>query len=391
MNPEELRRALEELALGGATWTALLARVAMATSRQVRLIAADGALLVDSPAPSHRGAMPPPASSQPDRFDAPRQPVVSAADLERVFASRGPVDVDCTDGFRVRALAVATGERRVGAVAIAAPTDGLDEYLRAATTAVAIEAVRRDARAAAVAESAGWLIDELRYGSSRPIEDLDRVARRYGIRLDQPHAAVALHYDGPDVHTWSTSLTWIESAVRADATRAWSVVGGDIEHEVAWMQRRLQPFVRGRVRVAAGPVVTGALQTRQSFELADQVLAVLHRREDRSALSFEELGLTGLLLAVPESQLSAFVDRCLGPLLDRPDLLATLEAWYASGGSRAAVADAVSIHRNSVGHRMDRIRALLGADPDAAGVSGDLRAALAAREVLLARVAATDR
>jgi sugar diacid utilization regulator len=132
-------------------------------------------------------------------------------------------------------------------------------------------------------------------------------------------------------------------------------------------------------------VVTGATRTRQSFELADPVLELLCRRDDRTELTFDELGLTGLLLTVPGAQLEAFVDRCLGPLLDRPDLLATLEAWYATGGSRAQVADVVSIHRNSVGHRMERIRALLGSDPDAAGVSGDLRAALAAREVLLAR------
>jgi sugar diacid utilization regulator len=211
------------------------------------------------------------------------------------------------------------------------------------------------------------------------------VARRYGIRLDQPHAAVALRYDGPDLHTWATALTWIESAVRTDGPRAWSVVGGDVAREAVWMQRRLQPFVRGPVRVAAGPVVAGAAQTPGSFEVVDLVLELLRARRDRTELTFDELGLTGLLLAVPEAQLQAFVDRCVGPLLDRPDLLATLEAWYATGGSRAGVADAVAIHRNSVGHRMDRIRALLGADPDAADVSGDLRAALAAREVLLAR------
>jgi DNA-binding PucR family transcriptional regulator len=95
--------------------------------------------------------------------------------------------------------------------------------------------------------------------------------------------------------------------------------------------------------------------------------------------------LTGLLLAVPREQLEAFVTRQLGPLLERPELLETLEAWFASGGSRAAVADAVGLHRNSVGYRIDRIRALLQHDPDDPSAAVDLRAALAARAVLSAR------
>jgi sugar diacid utilization regulator len=107
------------------------------------------------------------------------------------------------------------------------------------------------------------------------------------------------------------------------------------------------------------------------------------RGRGEPAGTFEQLGLTGVLLTVPPAQLEAYVERTLGPLLERPDLLATLEAWFASGGSRAAVADAVSIHRNSVGHRLDRIRALLGSDPDAD--AADLRAALAALAVLRAQ------
>jgi hypothetical protein len=379
MDAGELRHALDELALGGASWPALVARLAQETGRVARLVAADGALLVESQPPA-------PSSSPPhDRFDAPRQHVVAAADLERVFAARGPVDVDCLDGLAVRALAVVAGERRVGAIALARPAVGLDEHLRAATTAMAIEAIRRDAGAAAVAESAGWLVDELRFGSPRPLDDIERAARRYAVHLDAPHAAVALGYDGPDLHIWATSLTWIEAPVRIDGRYAWSVVAGDVHHETEWIQRRLQPFVRGRVLVAAGPVVAGARQTRQSFELADGALAVLRLRGGRATLTFDDLGLTGLLLTVPEAQLAGFVEHRLGPLLERPDLLATLEAWYATGGSRAQVAERLGIHRNSVGHRLERIRALLGADPDAAEVSGDLRAALAAREVLQAR------
>jgi sugar diacid utilization regulator len=184
---------------------------------------------------------------------------------------------------------------------------------------------------------------------------------------------------------WATGVSWLETPVRHEGATAWTVVNGDVAREVEWMHRRLQPFVHGRVRVASGPVVTGADHTSRSFDLAAGALAVLRQRPELASVTYEQLGLTGLLLAVPREQLDAFVHSRLGPLLDRPDLLQTLEAWFASGGSRAGVAEAVGLHRNSVGYRLDRIRALLGHDPDEPGVALDLRAALAARAVLAAR------
>lgn len=388
---DALRDALDAHALAGADWHELLARLAQVTGAHVRLIAADGGLLVD--APGGDGTREPAASTDHDRFHQARQRLVGRDELDRLFSAAAPghtgaMELGCLDGTTVLAVAVGAGERRVGALAAVLPApDGVERALRAAANAVAIEAVRRDARAEAVAESAGWLIDELRHGSTRPGAELERLARRHGVRLDGPHAAVGLEYDGPDTRVWTTSLTWLEAPVRADGPRAWTIVAGEAEQvraEIRWVHERLQPFVRGTVRVAAGSVAVGVEETRRSFELAHGALAVLRHRGDRTTVSYDELGLGGVLLAVPRPQLEAFAGRRLHPLRDRPDLLDTLAAWYATGGSRAAVADALGIHRNSVGYRLDRIRELLGTDPDAPLAATDLRAALAALEVLAA-------
>jgi DNA-binding PucR family transcriptional regulator len=48
------------------------------------------------------------------------------------------------------------------------------------------------------------------------------------------------------------------------------------------------------------------------------------------------------------------------------------------------VAAAVHIHRNSVGHRMDRLRTLLGVDPTDPAVAVQLQTALVAMDVLAA-------
>jgi DNA-binding PucR family transcriptional regulator len=96
----------------------------------------------------------------------------------------------------------------------------------------------------------------------------------------------------------------------------------------------------------------------------------------------ERLGFTALLLGLPRVDLDAFVQRQLGPILDRPDLLATLTAWHEAAGSPGGTAQRLGLHRNSVGARLARVGSLLGADLDDPAVVLDLGAAMTAREVL---------
>jgi DNA-binding PucR family transcriptional regulator len=91
-----------------------------------------------------------------------------------------------------------------------------------------------------------------------------------------------------------------------------------------------------------------------------------------------------LLHAVPAEHLRSFVDEHLGPIDGRPDLLATLECWLATAGSRRAVSERLYLHRNSVGYRVGLIKELLGVDPLEPQASAVLRAAFAARELLQA-------
>ncbi len=80
------------------------------------------------------------------------------------------------------------------------------------------------------------------------------------------------------------------------------------------------------------------------------------------------LGLTRLLLGEngPE-QLGTFVADSLGPVLDYDDargtsLVATLEAWFATGGRVRDAAALLHVHPNTVAQRLDRVAGLLGSD-----------------------------
>jgi hypothetical protein len=382
-DPAGLRRELEAIALAGEGFHPILERVARESGTTARLVAVHGGLL----ATSDTGVAPPaasvPASGVP--ASASTDGGLDAATARIALAADGVTDVVCTDGLSARAVAVRAGARRIGLLVVGAPVD--EAVLEAAATPIAIEAVRRDAEAAAIAESASRLVDELRYGSARDAEEQVRAAERFGLPLDRPHAAAVFAYDGPNDRAWSTAVRWIEMPVRQEGAYGWTILTGDVDGELRRIRERLQGIVgEGTVYAATGPVVSDVASTPRSFREAEIVLALLRRRDGEYELPYDTLGLRALLLSVPPDRLEAFVEERLGPLLDRPELLATLTAWYAANGSRAGVADRLGIHRNSVGYRITKIRELLGVDPLDPEHARSLQAALDAAEVVHAMV-----
>lgn len=71
----------------------------------------------------------------------------------------------------------------------------------------------------------------------------------------------------------------------------------------------------------------------------------------------------------------------IDPLEAKPDLLATLEAWFASDFDRQATARALQVHPNTVDYRMQRVAEATGIDPGTARGLQQLGAALIARTV----------
>jgi hypothetical protein len=375
---EALRAELDGIALAGGGFRALVEHLAGVLDRRIRWLGADGRLLVDSAVPGVEPAL---------DFVAPVEGGLTPD--EAIAASTAPAGtvVRCTDGVRGEVLAVASGRRRAGLLLVEVDDERPvpTRAVAAAATALAIEAGRRDLRKAAAAESGAWLVGELRYGSRRTPQDLAGLARRIGLDVDGDHAALALSYDGSDRAMWDTSLSWLGGPVLVEGARAWTVVTGDVAAEAARHRDRLAGFLRdGEVVAALGPVVRGASATRGSFAVAAHALALLEGQDRPAPDVYDGLDLEGLLVSVPEERLAAYVDHHLGPLLEHTALLDTLEAWLVTGGSRAGVARLVAIHRNSVGHRMDRIRGLLAVDPGDPVVARDLAAAMAARRALAA-------
>lgn|GEM_PF-1585016 len=387
--PAQFAQWLTDLAFGGAGWPVLLTRLAEATGRGCRLVAETGELLATSHDPGDD-------TSASAATSGTASGVTAAANCGSAVADPGALRGDrvrCVDGWLGRSVPVGSGSRRLGVLLLAEPVGtGQLDYARAAVTALLIEAVRREPPQPPPPVGADGLLLALRDGSGDRSPagqaDLVRAAAAYRWRLDQPHAAVALGYTGTQRRRWASALTWLDRPVLADGRLGWTLLQGDAEREVARLRGRLEQIVgAGQVRVAGGRSVTGPAATPDSFRDARLLLRLLLRRSPAAAesaeLPFERAGLAQLLLAVPQERLRWYVDRHLGPIAQRDDLLRTLDHWLATGGSRQAVSEQLHLHRNSVGYRVGLIKRLLGVDPLHPSTAAVLRTALVARELLI--------
>jgi DNA-binding PucR family transcriptional regulator len=115
---------------------------------------------------------------------------------------------------------------------------------------------------------------------------------------------------------------------------------------------------------AAGPLVPArglATAFAEACRTADALVALGLTGHGGSA---RDLGFAGLVLG-DGADVDGYLTGVLGPLLDYDarrgsDLVGTLAAWFAAGGSPRRAAGALHVHVNTVGQRLDRVSALLG-------------------------------
>ena len=113
--------------------------------------------------------------------------------------------------------------------------------------------------------------------------------------------------------------------------------------------------------------------------------------ETPRVVAFDDLGHRYRMLdSLPDDQLQEMEDAVVGRLreadrLGRSDLLRTLETYLACGGSAAATAAALYVHRNTLRKRLARIEQVLGVDLDTAGGRVEAYLGVRAADVLATR------
>ncbi|MBB4922935.1 sugar diacid utilization regulator/GAF domain-containing protein [Kitasatospora kifunensis] len=123
-----------------------------------------------------------------------------------------------------------------------------------------------------------------------------------------------------------------------------------------------QPVTVGAGQPAAGPLALAAAYA-EGLRCV-RALRVLGRAGQGA--SVESLGFLGVLLG-DGHQVTGFVTRTLGPLLAYDarrgtELVHTLRAYFACGGSLTRAKDELHVHVNTVVQRLERVGRLLGSD-----------------------------
>lgn len=358
----DFEREMTAAALGGAGWDELLGAVRRATGRHCRLLAGDGALLASTD---------------------------GGAGLAPGLAPRVPDGHTLTarDGWRAHAVTAAAGGRSAGLLLIAEPvTREAVDLLRAVVTGVLIESLRREVQTPFSTGAA--VVAALRVGVTDSGVGLPAAAARFGLRLDRHGCGAVLAHTGTRHRAWTSALGWLDRPVDRVGSLVYLVVADAAD--LTGVQDRLELAVgTGCVVAACGAAVLDPAGYRNSFAEADRLLAIA-RRTGRSPTAFDDAGVLQVLVATPAPRLRWFVERHLGPVLNRPELLATLRSWLASSGSRQLVSEQLHLHRNSVGYRVGKLKSLLGVDPLRPDQAAVLHTALAAHDLLLGEAACQD-
>lgn len=117
-----------------------------------------------------------------------------------------------------------------------------------------------------------------------------------------------------------------------------------------------------------------------SYRDAETALALGRRYlPDRGVYALDALGLGAWVGGVDDETRTDLAHRLIAPIADCPELLETLEAFFAENAAPLAVASRLSIHRNTLSYRLERIHRLTGLDPHRFDDAVQLRLAMLLR------------
>lgn len=313
---------------------------------------------------------------------ADRTDVDWAAGVAESVASGRSVPVG--DGYVAAALA---GTGHVATVVLHSPEHqlGLAERRTLERGAIVTALVLLFARTVAETEDrlGAALLGDLFDGGPSSVGLRER-ARRQRVVLEPPLVVAVAAADGLERYAAVRVLARLAAAERGLAGdyrgSAVLLVPGDDPLAVG---RRIQ----GALARAGGTATVGVAPSGEDLQAAyvearrclDALLKLGRTGEVSDPVG---LGLTRLLLGEngPE-QLAGFVEAALGPVLEYDaqrgsSLVATLEAWFASGGRVKETGRLLHVHPNTVVQRLDRVSGLLGAGWRDPGRGLDLQLAL---------------
>jgi carbohydrate diacid regulator len=137
-----------------------------------------------------------------------------------------------------------------------------------------------------------------------------------------------------------------------------------------------------RVSIGIGRHHPGICQLARSYQDARAALSLgRHFHGHVGVHCLDALGIAAFVGVSDEQTKIDLATYLLSPLNGEPELLATLDAFFAENCVPSATAARLSIHRNTLGYRLDKITALTGLDPRRFDDATQIRLALVLRSL----------
>ncbi|MFF3754874.1 helix-turn-helix domain-containing protein [Streptomyces sp. NPDC002018] len=241
-------------------------------------------------------------------------------------------------------------------------------YFTAQTVAMAL--LLRHNLAAAAGPARDEYLGDLLSGAAHSPRHLAERARRLGLDPTAPHVVVALRPEGGkqgEASVWGSSYAYRLAGLKTLRGECLVLLlpGSDASAAARAAVDELSQLLGHAVSAgAAGPVRNLASVGKAYQEALRSLDTLVALGGAGGAAAAGDLGFLGLLLS-DDHDVDAFIASAVGPVVEydaqrSTELLRTLDAYFASGGSPTHAAQELHVHTNTVARRLERVTELLG-------------------------------
>lgn len=310
--------------------------------------------------------------------------------LPRHTAMNDPQPLRSIGASRLIAPIVAQGVGRgyLSAVTRSAPFTELDRIvLQHGATICALEMARQKMINEARKRLRGDFLNNLLAGTFTEAEALAE-GDRFGHDMSVPHVAMVIAWQGAPSPSMRRLETLVNTVIQdrnaqalvyvrehelrlffaADPRNPGALVAQGRAFAEAVIEAAQREHQHAHLAIGIGSVAERVAEWSDSYRAAADAARIARRLRAKQPLYTADLGIYTLLTR-PElrDDLLALRDKMIGNLLNhderqRTDLLQTLEVFLESHGNATQTADKLSVHRNTLFYRMNRIQDILKLD-----------------------------
>ncbi len=174
---------------------------------------------------------------------------------------------------------------------------------------------------------------------------------------------------------------WAEGRRPDDSNNAWANLVA-LKRAGDALLARLRSDTGASISIGIGRYHLGLRGLAYSYEDARVALQLGSRSHGRNRVHcIDELGVAGFVGVSDQRLKTELAARLLSPLNREPELLSTLEHFFAANCSPSTAAASLAVHRNTLAYRLDKISLLIGLDPRRFDDAVQIRLALLLRSL----------